>query len=166
MPIRSTDLIEVKQTARKGRGVFARQFIPKGTEFEQVPVLVMPAEEVLGEPVNSVLQHYVFDWGKGTVALALGFGSCYNHSYQPNARYDDYGRMMKVFSALKDIQPGEEITINYNGHQDDDSPVWFEVVESTPAADSASNGNEKKKSERSRSGKKRSSGSKRRTLAG
>ena len=129
MAIQSSSLIEIKQTARKGRGVFARTFIAAGTEFERVPVLVMPAEEVLNAEEDTVLSHYVFDWGKGTIALALGFGSVYNHSYTPNARYDDYARMTKVFTALKDIQPGEEITINYNGHQDDLTPVWFDVVE-------------------------------------
>ena len=48
MPIQPSSLIEVKYTARKGRGVFATAFIPAGTEFERVPVLVMPAADILG----------------------------------------------------------------------------------------------------------------------
>lgn len=137
MPIQSSTYIEVKQAPGKGRGVFARKFIPRGTEFEKVPVLVFPADEVLNGEVGDVLASYVFEWGKGTVALALGFGSIYNHSYSPNARYDDVGRMTKVYTALKDIEPGEEITINYNGHEDATDPVGFEVnddgVFETPA---------------------------------
>ena len=129
MPIQTSPSIEIKYTPRKGRGVFAREFIPAGTEFERVPVLVMPEADALGEHTGSVLQHYVFEWGKGTVALALGFGSMYNHSYSPNARYDDVGRMTKVFTALVDIQPGQEITINYNGHEDGTDPVSFNVIE-------------------------------------
>lgn len=129
MPIENAALIEVRWTPNKGRGVFAREFIPAGTVFERVPVLVMPAHEVLTEE-ETVLSHYVFEWGKDTVALALGFGSLYNHSYSPNARYDDAGRMMKYYTAVKDIQPGEEITINYNGSEDATEPVWFDVVES------------------------------------
>ena len=35
-----------------------------------------------------------------------------------NARYDDAGRQTKEYRALRDIQPGEEITINYNGAED------------------------------------------------
>lgn len=132
MPIQNSSLIAVKQTARKGRGVFAVSFIPQGTEFERVPVLVMPAEEVL-ETEATTLQQYVFEWGKGTVALALGFGSIYNHSYTPNARYDDVGRMTKVFTALRDILPGEEVTINYNGDENDATPVGFDVIEESPA---------------------------------
>jgi len=46
------------------------------------------------------------------VALALGYRSLYNHSFRPNARYDDVGPLTKDFTALRDIQPGEEITVN------------------------------------------------------
>lgn len=127
MPIQSSSLIEVKRTARKGRGVFARRFIPEGTVFETVPVIVLPIEEILESCDNSVLARYVFDWGRGTMALALGFGSLYNHSYTPNARYDDEGVQTKIFTALQDIHPGQEITINYNGHEEDQTPVGFEV---------------------------------------
>ncbi|MEZ6132248.1 MAG: SET domain-containing protein [Planctomycetaceae bacterium] len=129
MPIRPSASIEVKYTARKGRGVFATQMIPKGTEFERVPVLVMRAQEVMDGDAEDLLPNYVFEWGKDTVALALGFGSLYNHSYSPNARYDDVGRMTKVYTAVRDIQPGEEITINYNGSEDDLAPVGFDVEE-------------------------------------
>lgn len=129
MPIQSSSLIEVKYTRNKGRGVFAREFIPEGTVFERVPVIVIPSEEILAEAAGGVVQDYVFQWGRGTVALALGFGSIYNHSYQPNARYDDVGRMTKIFTAVRDIDPGQEITVNYNGHEDDKTPVWFDVVE-------------------------------------
>lgn len=129
MPIQTSPSIEIKHTARKGRGVFAREFIPAGTEFERVPVIVMPAEDIMNQETDTVIQRYVFEWGRGTVALALGFGSMYNHSYTPNARYDDVGRMTKVFSAVTDIHPGDEITINYNGHEDGKDPVSFDVVE-------------------------------------
>jgi SET domain-containing protein len=81
------------------------------------------------------LANYVFEWGRGTVALALGFGSIYNHSYSPNARYDDVGRLTKVYTALRDILPGEEITINYNGDENDLSPVGFEVRDEALASD-------------------------------
>ncbi len=134
MPIYASSHIEVKQTLGKGRGVFARSFIPEGAEVERVPVLVMPEDEAL-DPSGTVLANYVFEWGRGTVALALGFGSIYNHSYSPNARYDDVGRLTKVYTALRDILPGEEITINYNGDENDLSPVGFEVRDEALASD-------------------------------
>ncbi len=134
MPIAQTDLIEIRWTSSKGRGVFAREFIARETIFERAPVLVMPDYEVLGTEDDTVLSHYLFEWGKGTVALALGFGSLYNHSYSPNARYEDGGRQVKLYIAVRDIEPGEEITINYNGSAENTDPVWFDVVENHAAA--------------------------------
>ena len=61
--------------------------------------------------------------------MALGYGSLYNHSDRPNARYHDEGGRTKVFTAIRDIGPGEEITVNYNGDPCDETPVGFEVVE-------------------------------------
>ena len=89
MKLSASPLIEVKRVKGKGRGVFAKQLIPLGTVFERVPLLVIPAKEVLECEHGSFLSQYVFEYGKGTVALALGYGSLYNHSYTPNARYDD-----------------------------------------------------------------------------
>jgi hypothetical protein len=89
-------------------------------------MLVLPAEQSEG---GSVVSDYCFAWGRGTVALALGYGSLYNHSYKPNARYDDVWPQTKEFTALRDIAPGEEITVNYNGDPEDRSPVWFDVIE-------------------------------------
>jgi uncharacterized protein len=127
MPLTASLLIEVKRVPGKGRGVFAREFIPSGTVFETVPLLVVPAREILDNDQGDFLRAYVFEYRKGTVALALGFGSLYNHSYDPNARYDDAGRQVKQFSAVRDILPGEEITINYNGAEDIMDPVEFDV---------------------------------------
>lgn len=123
-------MIEVKRTKGKGRGVYARVFIQAGTVFERAPLLVMPAREASSSDNGRVLPSYVFEYGKGKIALALGFGSLYNHSYNPNARYDDPGNQVKEYRALRDIHPGEEITINYNGAEDVMDPVDFLVLES------------------------------------
>lgn len=123
-------MIEVKRAKGKGRGVYARVFIPAGTVFERAPLLVMSEKEALEGDHANVLPAYVFEYGKGKVALALGFGSLYNHSYSPNARYDDAGNQVKEYRALRDIEQGEEITINYNGAEDVMDPVDFNVVES------------------------------------
>ena len=123
-------MIEVKRAKGKGRGVYARVFIPAGTVFERAPLLVMSEKEALEGDHANMLPAYVFEYGKGKVALALGFGSLYNHSYSPNARYDDAGNQVKEYRALRDIERGEEITINYNGAEDVMDPVDFNVVES------------------------------------
>ena len=126
MALTHTDMIEVKRVKGKGRGVFARRPIRKGEVIERVPVLVLPYTESEWE---SGLAPYYFAWGEGTVALALGYGSLYNHSYKPNARYDDIGQLTKVFTALRDIAAGEEVTVNYNGDPANRAKVSFTVVE-------------------------------------
>ena len=60
----------------------------------------------------------------------MGYGSLYNHSYRPNARCDDESGQTKVFRALREIAPGEEIVVNYNGEPEDETPVWFKVIDS------------------------------------
>lgn len=125
MPLVPSDLIEVRRVRGKGRGVFARQLIPEGEAIERAPVLLVPGESLLGTP----LKDYAFEWAGDKVALALGYGSLYNHSYSPNAQYFYGGPQVKVFYAIRDIQAGEEITINYNSEPTDQSPLWFDVIE-------------------------------------
>ena len=127
MPLTQSDAIEVKRVRGKGRGVFARRSIEAGEVIETCPVLVLPADSV--EDVSAGIGGYVFEWGHGKLALALGYGSLYNHSYRPNARYVDLAGRIKLFTALRDIAAGEEITVNYNGEPGDETPVGFEVVE-------------------------------------
>ena len=130
MGFTQSDAIEVKQIKGKGRGVFARRLIYDGEVIERVPVLVLPDGESRSASGLTPMSDYCFDWGGGTVAVALGYGSLYNHSYQPNARYDDEKGQIKVFVAIRDISLGEEIVVNYNGEPGDQSPVWFKVMES------------------------------------
>jgi SET domain-containing protein len=125
MPLIPSDLIEVRRVRGKGRGVFARRLIVEGAEIERAPVLLVPGDSLLGTPLTD----YAFEWSRDKVALALGYGSLYNHSYQPNAQYFYGGPQVKVFYAIRDIRPGEEITINYNSEPSDQTPVWFDVVE-------------------------------------
>ena len=129
MALTQSVAVEVRQVKGKGRGVFARRSIPEGEVIETCPVLVLPAEQVGDDPARHALAAYIFEWGPGTVALALGYGSLYNHSQQPNARYEDIGGRTKLFVALRDIAPGEEITVNYNGEPENRTLVWFEVIE-------------------------------------
>lgn len=129
MPLAHSSAIEVRTVRGKGRGVFATRPISEGEVIERVPVLLIEAEELRNPDGWIGLASYCFLWDTGRYALALGYGSLYNHSYRPNARYDDAGRMTKVFTALRYIAAGEEITINYNGDPDDRSPVGFNVFE-------------------------------------
>jgi uncharacterized protein len=132
MALIQTDAVEVRRAGGKGLGVFARRPIRAGEVIERVPVIVLPAREIEDDSGATTLAGYCFVWARGKVAVALGYGSLYNHSYRPNARYEDRGRRTKLFTALRDIAAGEEITINYNGEPRDRSPVGFDVL--APAA--------------------------------
>jgi SET domain-containing protein len=110
-----------------GRGIFTADRIPKNTLIEICPVIVLPPEEL---PLihGTRLHDYYFFWGEEEkeCAIALGFGSLYNHSYEPNAQYRaDYDDRTIEFYTLRDVKAGEEITVNYNGDPDDAGDLWF-----------------------------------------
>ena len=76
---------------------------------------------------DTLLGRYSFQWAGDGVALALGYGSLYNHSSEPNCIYwtiKDEGVI--EFVALVDIQAGEEIRVNYNGNPKDTTPRRFD----------------------------------------
>ena len=124
MSLIPSKLIEVRIIPHKGRGVFSKTFIPNGTEIERVPVIVV-GNDLLGSSIDE----YLFEWDDETFGIALGFGSIYNHSYEPNARYDDHDSLIKSFTAIRDIHRDEEITVNYNGSPELKDPVGFDVID-------------------------------------
>lgn len=119
--------VRVDAVPGKGRGVFAVRPIRKGEVIETVPVLVIPAPQV-DDLEKTLLDHYVYSWSDERLAVALGYGSLYNHSYTPNALYVKHPETSTIdYVALADIEAGAEITVNYNGMPADRSPVWFDV---------------------------------------
>jgi uncharacterized protein len=123
--------LEVRETASRGRGVFALSAIPAGTLIESADVIPIPRAE-MGAIESCILADYDFRWGEDgrEGAIALGLGSLYNHSYTPNAHYVKHlDRRCIDFIALRDIAAGEEIRTNYNGEPDSKKKVWFEVDE-------------------------------------
>ena len=102
-----------------GIGVFAATERRPGTLLEVSPVLVVCHKHVPALQ-QSVLYRYYFHWPPAAAALALGYGSLYNHSYQPTASFEiDTERGVIVFTAIQPICQNQEITINYNGDPDD-----------------------------------------------
>lgn len=114
-----------------GRGVFANTAIHTDETIEVCPVIVISRTDV-EQARKTILRNYYFLWGKhkDQVAICLGFGSLYNHSYEPNATYDKHFDTHTIeFRALQAIRVGEEITVNYNfGNPDDKSPLWISDI--------------------------------------
>lgn len=98
--------------------------------IERAPVVVIPDDE-WSIVETGVLSSFCFQWDggdEGSAAIALGHSSMCNHSYAPNA----YARSRTAakaidFIALRDIEEGEEVTINYNGDPDEEAPMSFTV---------------------------------------
>ena len=122
---RQSDIVEVRRVTNRGkggRGVFARRSIAAGEVFERVPVILLPHNQVFGADEIALraarISWYVFEWLKtkrGYVALSLGYGSIYNHSDTPNAKYEMEMPDVMTFHALTDIPAGSEIFISYRG---------------------------------------------------
>ncbi|MCJ1433638.1 hypothetical protein MMC27_003001 [Xylographa pallens] len=139
-PDRSNDEISLKRHAGlvlalntpKGRGVFASRSIPARTIIEESPVIVLPLQDLNGIK-TTLLNDYTFNWpyqdhrtGKEckTQAVVLGLGSLFNHD-SSHGQNVGWRRNLKsqsiIYTALRDIDVGEELCISYGAH------VWFEL---------------------------------------
>ena len=125
--------IEIKKSAVHGRGVFACKSFNSGAIIEIAPVILLDNNE------RNFLQHttlygYYFVVGntQTPVALGLGYTSLYNHSYAANAVYSISLKDKTItIKSCKPILPEQEIHLNYNGHPDDATPVYFPPEETT-----------------------------------
>jgi len=121
--------LEVRETPRKGRGVYTLKRFKRYEVVEICPVVLLSADESkLCE--ETILDNYLYQW-KNTRdgALVLGYGSIYNHSYNPNAFYKrDFKTQAIIYKALRKINKGEEILINYNGRPTSKKNIEIEGV--------------------------------------
>ena len=125
--------VYVKDTGTpKGRGVFAARPFSAGEVVEECPVVLISKPY---EAIHKELKTFVFYWESpgsraATQALALGYGSLYNHANPANMRYEtDAGALLMRFVAVRGISPDEELTINYNadgGAAMSNEDWWFE----------------------------------------
>ncbi len=122
-------ILTIAPSDKKGRGVFTSASIAKGTVIEIAPVIVLNKEE--REKVEQTLLYdYIFEWGDDLTlaAVALGYVSIYNHTIQPNCKYEmDFDHLTITISTIADVAAGEELFINYNAEEEADTPVWFET---------------------------------------
>jgi len=110
-----------------GRGMFAARKFLKGELIERAPVVAID-EKKWPNAAKTILSDYAFDWGEKDehAAIAMGYISIYNHSYAPNAQLEQMlDEMMMEIIAIKDIEAGEQITINYNGDPENKDELWF-----------------------------------------
>lgn len=130
------EYIEVKFISKKkGRGAFAKKNIKKGTIIDIAPVILL-ANTDYEQIQDTILYEYCYVWAdpkhmpEFENAITMSISQFINHSFSPNVKYlYDYDDKAIEFSAIKNIQKGEEITMNYNGIPENKTPVWFKVVD-------------------------------------
>ncbi len=117
---------QVKESDIHGLGLFADEFIPKGTEiwrftpnFDQK----FTKEQILAFPELLQIYIYKYSWKSDKsklYCLASDNGKYFNHSEDPNvlSEYRD-GEDEVITVAIKDIQQGEEILDNYSSFESD-----------------------------------------------
>lgn len=119
LPINTTKMLLVRTkiapSTSSGIGLFADQFIPKGTmvwKFMPGFDLLMAEEEIkkLSVPTREQFYNYAYlDKKYGKYLLCSDDARFFNHSDQPNCdeRTDD------ITTATRDIKAGEELIVNY-----------------------------------------------------
>jgi hypothetical protein len=109
-----------------GLGLFADQFIPRGTEIWRFTPgfdLKFTKEQILSFPEILQIFIYTYAWKSkksGLYCHSVDDGRFFNHSENPNSlsEYRD-NEEESVNVALRDIQIGEEITDNYSSFEDE-----------------------------------------------
>lgn len=120
------DTVGFREIPGKGRGVIALRKVGAGEVVEEVPAIIIPKKDLPVPLEGTVFDRYLLYWSDEPgreFAIAGGLLMLYNHSYQPNVKLRD-GSHPETFAveALRDIEPGEEITFNYN------CELWFTPV--------------------------------------
>ena len=120
----------VQDSPARGRGVFAARPFHEGEVIEVCPVIALSAADAV-KLDDTHLYNYYFGWGPDgkAAAIALGYGSLYNHADDPNAAYrkDQAGGTI-IFAALRAIGAGEEIFVRYNyPAAGQGGRLWFDI---------------------------------------
>ena len=114
----------IKPSPRGGRGVFTSEAITAGSIVELAPVIELTEED--RRAIHATHLHdYYFLWDEAGAAIALGYGSLYNHAGEANLDYElDYDFEQIRFTAARDIAAGEELLIDYMAG-DEREGLWF-----------------------------------------
>ena len=100
-----------------GLGVFAAQDILQGEIIEKCPLLRLDIDEK-----NELFVDFRFWWTENEKRLfyvmAMGYGSFYNHSNEPNSYFFSNKETFTVdVVSTKNIKKGEEIFVDYGGEE-------------------------------------------------
>lgn len=109
----SSDSWQVKRTKAKGLGVFTKKEIKAGTIIgDYLGKVIKTAEHDLEKDKGEIYLMYYTDEAAIYPDLKKPGTHLLNHSCSPNCWIYTY-RGHTLFFALRNIQPGEELTISY-----------------------------------------------------
>ena len=129
----TTDLIEVRRSAVHGLGVFAAKQIPKGAriiEYVGERVSHDEADRRYEEKDANDSHTFLFIVDSKIVIDAGVDGNdarFFNHSCDPNCESTVEKRRVFI-EAIRDIEPGTELTYDYQIHREDDDPENIDEV--------------------------------------
>lgn len=118
----------IRESANKGRGVYALNGIEANTFIEISPVIVL-SEKDTAIIHQTHLHDYYFIWGEDQKhsAIALGYISLYNHSAEANCRHEcDFEQNTISIYTNRAIEAGEELSIDYGMGEKKD--LWFKPI--------------------------------------
>ena len=117
----------VNNSSIHGMGVFAKEFIKKGTKvWEFHPVFDLKVDPEVFAKLPKAAQeeieiHMYTPEEDGPFYYETTSGKYMNHSRDPNVDFSDVG----FGYALRDVQPGEELTCDYRQIMHDSSHIAY-----------------------------------------
>lgn len=105
--------LHIKETSNFGRGLYANRLIDKGTLIEISPLIVLSKHDVKIAK-ETILNEYWYLYDEKQCALALGYGSLFNHHHNPNISYKiDKKSNSILFTANTQIIKNQQLFIDY-----------------------------------------------------
>lgn len=113
-------MIRAAKLSGKGWGVIATRDIPVGTLVSSAPMTPpFPTGSLDGTP----LQDQPYEYDETHECLVWGLNQLVNHDAKPNCRCNrDFENHHHQLFAARDIEAGEELTIDYA------FPLWFDPL--------------------------------------
>lgn len=120
--------MKLEKHALKGRCVIATKEYKIGDFVCADPVLILN-EQDSKIIQNTKLFSYDYFWTETCSCIVFGYGSMFNHSSDPNVKFiKDYENNLMRYEAIKNINIGDEMYIDYNGDALEKTPIWFKVI--------------------------------------
>jgi hypothetical protein len=125
--------MEIKKISdHKGHGVFILEEVPQNTVVEVAPIMIYHEDThdtirksgtQSWDPYHvHIIEAYAFEYdhSRGLVCLAMGYGGMYNHAFKPTLKVSKQYEPIPalVFTALRDLKPGDELTHCYSHWED------------------------------------------------